>query len=247
VGVPGELCIAGAQVARGYLNKPEKTAEKFLLDPFDPLGKRRMYRTGDVCKWREDGNIEYVGRTDFQVKIRGYRIELGEVESALKSHERVQECVVVAVDGGATKRLAAYVQVKPGKPGQKPGQALTSKELHQYASTLLARYMVPESFSVMDSFPLTVNKKVDRRALPPPTWGVDGQREFVAPQSEAEMALVGLVQRVLELDPAEPVSMAADVFALGASSMTLLRLVCYVFPISCLSHKASCFFSTTLL
>jgi acyl-coenzyme A synthetase/AMP-(fatty) acid ligase len=170
VGVPGELCIAGAQVARGYLNKPEKTAEKFLLDPFDPLGKRRMYRTGDVCKWREDGNIEYVGRTDFQVKIRGYRIELGEVESALKSHERVQECVVVAVDGGATKRLAAYVQVKPG-------WRLERQEMIQHASSKLPAYMIPSSLMLVEAFPLTVNGKIDRRHLVvvhPPDWSLGG-------------------------------------------------------------------------
>jgi len=218
IGVPGELCMAGSQVARGYLNKPDKTAEKFLLDPFDPAKKRRMYRTGDVCKWRPDGNIEYVGRTDFQVKIRGYRIELGEIETTLKQDDRIQDCVVLALEHSGGKRLAAFVTLVPGR-------SVTGGEVLEFAKEHLAAYMVPQACVVLDRFPLTVNKKVDRRALPAPDWqAAEAKSQYVAPVSDVDLALVRVVCDVLDLQT-ECVSMSSDIYALGASSLTLLRIV----------------------
>ena len=163
-GVAGELYIGGVQVARGYLNRPELTAERFLPDRFAPSSDPgKMYRTGDLCRWRPDGAIEYLGRNDFQVKIRGFRIELGEIEARLAEESTVREVVVIArEDVPGDKRLVAYLL-----PAH--GASIQERELRDRLARVLPDYMVPSSFVVLASMPTTVNGKLDRAALPSPT------------------------------------------------------------------------------
>ena len=173
-GVVGELYIGGAGVARGYLNRPELTREHFLADPFSNQPGARMYKTGDRARCREDGTLEYVGRLDDQVKIRGYRVELGEVEAVLAEHAAVRQCVAVArEDEPGNKQLAGYVIPRDRR-------VLTPKDLREFLRQKLPEYMVPAHFVFLDTFPLTPNGKVDRRALPVPEKTFSRQ-EFVAP------------------------------------------------------------------
>ncbi|HEX8245282.1 MAG TPA: amino acid adenylation domain-containing protein, partial [Longimicrobium sp.] len=160
VGVPGELYAGGVHLARGYLDRAALTAEKFVFDPFGPAG-RRLYRTGDRVKWRADGVLEYVGRTDFQVKIRGFRVEPGEVEAVLTEHPAVVQAAVTARGEGAERRLAAYVVPAAGA-------SPTVAELRAHVAARLPEHMVPRAWRVMDALPLTPSGKVDRRALPEP-------------------------------------------------------------------------------
>ena len=163
VGVPGELCIGGDGLARGYFKMAELTNERFVRDPFADKPGARMYKTGDLVRWQADGKIEFLGRMDHQVKIRGFRIELGEIESVLAGHPGVREAVVVArEDVPGDKRLVAYLTAKDGEPPK-------VSELRGLLQAKLPEYMVPSAFVTLDRFPLTPNGKVDRKALPQPT------------------------------------------------------------------------------
>ena len=174
IGVRGELFIGGVQVGRGYLNRPELTAERFVPDPFDPRPGTRLYRTGDVARWLPSGEVEYLGRTDFQVKIRGFRIELGEIERVIADHPDVRDAVVVArEDRPGDQRLVAYV-VRPAPDPEcaatSPGEpsSVLSEDLRTACRLRLPEYMVPSAFVVLDAIPLLPNGKVDRKSLPPP-------------------------------------------------------------------------------
>ena len=195
IGVPGELCIGGEGVARGYLNRPELTAEKFVDDPFRP-GKK-LYKVGDLARYRPDGTIEFLGRLDFQVKVRGYRIELGEIETVLRQHPAVHEGVVVARDdAGGNKRLVGYLI--PTDPDQVPNTAA----LRDYIGASLPNYMVPTLFAQIDSWPLTPNGKIDRKNLPEPDQSDLGESEiFIAPRNEREAGLAELWEETLALSP----------------------------------------------
>ena len=214
IGVAGELYIAGAGVARGYLNRPELTAEKFIANPF---GEGRLYKTGDLVRWRADGNLEFLGRLDDQVKIRGFRIELGEVEVALREHPMVKDAVVVArEDAPGDKRLVAYV-VAEGKASP------SSVELREFLSAALPAYMVPTAFVVLDKMPLTPSGKLDRRGLPVPDMNaLPREREYVAPRTAVEEVLCGIWAEVLGV---EKVGIHDNFFELGGDSLLSIHVV----------------------
>ncbi len=220
VGVAGELHIGGENLARGYLKRPELTAEKFIPDPFSEEAGRQLYKTGDLARYLPDGNIEYLGRIDNQVKVRGFRIELGEIETALNQHEAVKESVVIAQeDVQGNKRLVAYVVIDPASSLSGP----SSKELREYIKGKLPEYMVPSALVLMDGLPLTPNGKVDRRALPAPNGErPDLTESFVAPRTPAEEQLAGIWAEVLGV---KQIGIHDNFFELGGDSILCIQVV----------------------
>ncbi|MGJ0489264.1 amino acid adenylation domain-containing protein, partial [Methylobacter sp.] len=214
VGVTSELYVGGAGLARGYLNRPELTAERFLADPFSSDPEARLYKTGDLGRWREDGSIEFLGRNDFQVKIRGFRIELGEIEARLAEHPAVRETAVLArEDGAGAKRLVAYYT----------GDAeLTVEDLRAHLAETLPEYMVPVAFVHLEALPLTANGKLDRKALPAPEGDAYGAREYEAPQGETEQALAAIWAELLKVDQ---VDRNDNFFELGGHSLLAVSLI----------------------
>ncbi|WP_141554442.1 non-ribosomal peptide synthetase, partial [Xenorhabdus kozodoii] len=215
-GVAGEIYIGGVGVARGSLNRPELTAERFLADPFAAKPGARLYKTGDLGRWLPDGNIDYLGRNDFQVKLRGFRIELGEIEARLTQCDGVREAVVIArEDEPGQKRLVAYLRPEDG--AERVPTALR-EQLSQY----LADYMLPSAFVALDSFPLTPNGKLDRKALPAPDLAAVATRDYAAPVGEREIALSQIWQNLLGL---EQVSRHDHFFELGGHSLMIVSLI----------------------
>ena len=212
-----KLYIGGAGLARGYLKRPDLTAEKFIPNPFSPEPGARLYETGDLARYRPDGNIEFLGRIDHQVKLRGFRIELGEIETVLGQHPGVQETVVVArEDNMSDKRLVAYVV-----PNQE--QAPTLSELRQFVEQKLPSYMVPSTFVLLDALPLTPNGKVDRQALPAPDQARPKlDRAFVAPRTPVEEVLVGIWSEVLGF---KQIGIHDNFFELGGHSLLGTRVM----------------------
>ncbi|HWS52578.1 MAG TPA: amino acid adenylation domain-containing protein, partial [Pyrinomonadaceae bacterium] len=217
VGVCGELYVGGEGLARGYLNRPSLTAERFVPDPFGTEPGSRLYRTGDVCRWDEGGELEYVGRVDGQVKVRGYRVEPGEVEAALRRHAGVREAAVGArADGAGGVRLVAYVVPEAGRE-------LATAALRSHLSELLPEHMVPSAFVTLERLPLTPNGKVDRAALPDPeSLAGDGADRIVAPRTPTEELLAGVWCEVLGVGR---VSVGDNFFELGGHSLLATRLV----------------------
>ncbi len=211
VGVPGELCVSGIGLARGYHNRPGLTAEKFIPNPFSTQPGDRLYRTGDLVRYLADGEIEFLGRIDHQVKIRGFRIELGEIEAALSKHEKVSDQLVLAKkDKNGGKRLVAYV-VTLDK------DALDTNELKDFLRSQLPDYMVPAAFVLLDAFPLTPNGKINRNALPAPELSrSDLNAVYVAPRNETEEKIVEIVAELLD---AEQVGVNDNFFDLGGHSL----------------------------
>ncbi|MCP3401818.1 non-ribosomal peptide synthase/polyketide synthase [Bradyrhizobium sp. CCGB20] len=210
VGVAGELYIGGAGLARGYWRRGGLTAERFIPDPFGPAGAR-LYRTGDVARWRPDGVLDYVGRADHQVKIRGFRIELGEIEARLQAQQGVRAAVVVAREAGAGRQLVGYVS----------GEALVGAALKTALSVVLPDYMVPARIAVLDRLPLTPNGKIDRKALPAPDQ-LAASVEHVAPRTPAEAALAAIWADLLRQPK---VGVTDNFFELGGDSIISLQMV----------------------
>jgi amino acid adenylation domain-containing protein len=220
VGVPGELLLGGAGLARGYFGRPELTAERFVPDPFGDEPGARLYRTGDLARVRPDGTIDYLGRLDHQVKVRGFRIELGEVESALGRLPEVEAAVVLArEDAGGDKVLVGYVVPRPGAPGDLPAALRTA------LGRSLPPHMVPTAWVVLPALPLTPNGKVDRKALPAPEQVRFADEAPAAPRGLAEELLAGIFAQVLGVDR---VGARDDFFTLGGHSLLTARLVARV-------------------
>jgi len=217
VGTAGELCVAGASLARGYVNRPDLTAERFLPDPFSNLAGERLYQTGDVVRFLPDGNLEFLGRKDHQVKLRGFRIELGEIENALAGHSQVKHAVAMVRDeGAAEKRLVAYVV--PQDPAAPPD----TNELRTYLQGKLPAYMVPSSWVELQELPLTANGKLNREALPAPQRPAGAHRP---PRTPREEKLCGILAEVLSM---EKISLDDDFFALGGHSLMATRVISQV-------------------
>ncbi|MBD2510596.1 non-ribosomal peptide synthase/polyketide synthase [Nostoc muscorum FACHB-395] len=239
VGVPGELHIGGAGLAKGYLNRPELTQEKFIPNPFSgsrgaeeqrsrgvrerrrkivqsPVASPRLYKTGDLARYLPDGNIEYLGRIDNQVKIRGFRVELGEIEAALSQHKDVQTSVVIVrEDIPGDKRLVSYIVLQSE-------QTTTVKELRSFLKEKLPEYMVPSAIAILESLPLTSNGKIDRRALPAPEPSSELSDKYVAPRTPLEEILALIWQEVLKI---ELVGRYDNFFTLGGHSLLATQLV----------------------
>jgi amino acid adenylation domain-containing protein len=218
-GAVGELCFAGIQVGRGYWHQPELTAEKFCDCPFLPLTSHpsplKMYRTGDLCRWSDDGQMEYIGRMDNQVKIRGYRIELGEVESCASRFEGIRQAVAVIKELSGSNTLCLYYTA------EEPDKTIDADELRRFMAHTLADYMVPATYTQLDAMPLTPNGKVDRQRLP----AVDESllhTDYVAPESELEKLIVSGFEKVLNQ---EKISVNDDFVRLGGDSLNALKLV----------------------
>jgi acyl-coenzyme A synthetase/AMP-(fatty) acid ligase/acyl carrier protein len=214
IGVPGELCLAGSGITRGYLNQPELTNEKYLPDPFGQPGER-LYRTGDLARYRTDGSLEYLGRLDHQVKLRGFRIELGEIETRLSNHDSVATArVVIREDTPEDKTLVAYVV-----PAEDSVDVAT---LRAHVQAGLPNYMVPQAIVSLDEIPLTPNGKLDRKALPAPDGSAKATETYVAPSTPVEQALAEIWQQLLNV---EQVGVHDDFFALGGHSLMTIRLI----------------------
>ncbi|MGA4098985.1 amino acid adenylation domain-containing protein, partial [Ralstonia nicotianae] len=214
IGVPGEIHVGGACVARGYLHRPGLTAERFVADPFHGDGRARMYRTGDLGCWQADGNIVYLGRNDHQVKLRGFRIEPGEIEARLAGCEGVREAVVLIRDDGVGEpRLVAYYS----GPAALPAQALRAQ-----LQAALPAYMVPAAYVYLERMPLTSSGKLNRHALPQPTAGAYAQHSYEAPRSGIETRLASIWQALLGV---ETIGRHDDFFALGGNSLQAVRLI----------------------
>jgi amino acid adenylation domain-containing protein/non-ribosomal peptide synthase protein (TIGR01720 family) len=246
IGVGGELYIGGEGLARGYLHRPELTAEKFIPHPFSDEAGARLYRTGDLARHLADGNIEYLGRIDHQVKVRGYRIELGEVEAVLVEHESVRECVVVAMEREhGEKQLVAYLvqdesasSASSSSSASSPASTSSSSsassssassasapqvaELRQYLQHRLPDYMIPAAFLCLPRLPLSANGKLDRRALPPPLPPTSPASSFIPPRSHSEHLLAHIWASVLALPQ---VSVTDNFFELGGDSILSLQIV----------------------
>jgi amino acid adenylation domain-containing protein len=213
IGVLGELYIGGVNLARGYMGRPDLTAERFVPDPFSAQPGARLYKTGDLARYLADGNIEFIGRMDNQVKIRGYRIELGEIEAVLNQHPQVRECVVMAEpDKSGSNRLIAYI-VAAGETAPKV------EELRSFLRQKLPEYMVPSAFVSLDAMPLTPGRKIDRRALPSMT-GIrpDLEAAFVPPRNKMEKSIAEIWKQVLGL---EQVGVHDNFFDLGGHSLLM--------------------------
>lgn len=217
IGVPGELYIGGIGLARGYFNRPELTAEKFIPDPFNQQAGARLFKTGDLARYRADGAIEFLGRIDHQVKIRGFRIELGEIEVVLTQHPAIKEAVVVArEDTPGNKRLVAYLV-------SAAGAALSVETLRTFLSEKLPHYMLPAAFVFLEALPLQPNGKVNRGALPTPdTTRPKLEEAYVAPRNPAEEILARIWAQVLGIDK---VGIHDNYFDLGGASIQSLQII----------------------
>jgi amino acid adenylation domain-containing protein len=216
IGVPGEVYIGGVCLAKGYLNRPELTAERFIPNPFVNCAEERLYKTGDLARFLPDGNVDFLARIDNQVKIRGFRVELGEVRSVLGHHPDILEAVVIVrQDAPGTKRLAAYIVLKNA-------QAHSITSIRRFVAEKLPSYMVPSDFVILDSLPLTPNGKVDYQALPIPTTRPKIEGEFVGPRTPVEELLVKIWAEVLNFNE---IGIHDNFFELGGNSLLATQVI----------------------
>lgn len=213
VGAIGEIYIGGPSLARGYVNRPDLTAERFIADPFEPSGKTRLYRTGDLGRFLRDGSIEYHGRIDHQVKVRGFRVELSEVEARLGAHPDVQSCVVVTRAQAGDLELVGHVTLR---------RLVSASTLQHYLRKSLPGYMVPSHILVHERIPLTVNGKIDRRALPDPKDVIAARDAVVLPRTPTESELAEIWAGVLKRND---VSRDGDFFELGGHSLNAMQVI----------------------
>ncbi|WP_114905049.1 non-ribosomal peptide synthetase [Kordia sp. SMS9] len=213
MGVVGELVIGGIQVSRGYLNKPELTATKFIANPFDENDPHKLYKTGDLARWTSKGTIEFLGRNDGQVKIRGHRIELGEIEYHLNQIEGIKHSIVAANGSNENAQLIAYMTVK---------EDFDKKLIRSELNKVVPSYMIPEIFIELEAFPLTTNGKIDKKSLPQPKSSDSNFSEYVAPSTPTEMTLVEIWQKLLKV---EKIGMNDNFFSLGGNSITAIQVV----------------------
>ena len=220
IGVPGELYIGGDGLARGYMNRPDLTAERFVPNPFSNDSDSKLYRTGDLCRWRDDGTLEYLGRIDHQVKLRGFRIELGEIEAVLSQHPSIAQCVVILrEDRPGDKRLVAYYT-------QRGEQTPSVLELRESLGSRLPEYMVPAAYVRLDALPLTPSGKIDRRGLPlPDIKDVGVQDQYIPALNGIEEQLAHIWSEVLGI---ERIGIHDNFFALGGHSLLAARLIVMV-------------------
>jgi acyl-CoA synthetase (AMP-forming)/AMP-acid ligase II/acyl carrier protein len=213
IGVAGEMYVGGTGVSRGYLNRPELTAQRFVPSPFK--AGERLYKSGDLGRWLSDGRLEHMGRNDRQVQMRGFRVELGEVESVLAAHPNVREAVVLMrEDQPGDQRLVGYVVFRQGTVG--------AEELRSHARGKLADYMVPSAFVVLEHVPLSPNGKVDRKALPKPEIGQGAVRKVVLPRNDLEEKICTVWQEVLGVPG---VSVNDNFFEIGGHSLKAMQVV----------------------
>ncbi|HIE5677967.1 TPA: AMP-binding protein, partial [Pseudomonas aeruginosa] len=221
VGVAGELYLGGEGVARGYLERPALTAERFVPDPFGAPGSR-LYRSGDLTRGRADGVVDYLGRVDHQVKIRGFRIELGEIEARLREHPAVREAVVVAQPGAVGQQLVGYVVAQEPAVADSPeAQAECRAQLKTALRERLPEYMVPSHLLFLARMPLTPNGKLDRKGLPQPDASLL-QQVYVAPRSDLEQQVAGIWAEVLQL---QQVGLDDNFFELGGHSLLATQVI----------------------
>ena len=215
LGVPGELYIAGDGLALGYHRRPELTAERFIQDPFSSQPDARMYKTGDLVRYRPDGNLLFLGRLDHQVKIRGFRIELNEIEAALVAHPGIREAAVTVSEGNPGDRgLVAYVVPRLAV-------TLTESQVRSFLKQKLPDYMLPARYVFLDALPLTSNGKLDRRALPPPRQRIETRTEPLdAGRDALELQIVALWEEILR---AKPIGIKEGFFELGGNSLLAIR------------------------
>jgi hypothetical protein len=212
IGVAGELCVGGAGVARGYLKRPELTAERFIADPFDDTPGARLYRSGDLARYTATGDLEYLGRADQQVKVRGFRIEPGEIEAVLSSHPSIRHAAVVADNPGTGEtRLVAYIVGTSD---------MDVADLRGHLRERLPEYMVPAAFVPIDALPLTANGKLDRRALPAPGAAALAAAPYVAPRDAMEEAIASVLREVLRN---ERIGVNDNFFDAGAHSLSIVQ------------------------
>jgi len=228
IGVPGELYVGGGGVARGYLNRDDLTNQRFIINPFaKTLGLAptdRIYKSGDLVRWMPDGTLEYIGRTDFQVKLRGFRIELGEIESVIIKYPAIKQSVVVMREDGHNKYLACYFTLNPDS------KLLDLEMLRTHLRQSLPEYMVPSAFVRLDKIPLTVNGKIDRKALPKPDLSEMGGL-YTPPSNELELEITNIWAELLQIDAAK-ISIDANYFQLGGNSLSIVNMITKVKALS---------------
>ena len=217
VGVPGELYIGGDGLATGYLNRPELTKEKFIPNPFDQDSKSRLYRSGDLVRYRTNGDIEFIGRRDNQIKLRGFRIELGEIENIIKQHPDIHElAAVLREDIPGDKRIVVYFVAKPDK-------MLDASDIRAFIRNKVPEYMVPSAFVPMDQLPLTQNGKIDRRALPAPDRSqMTHQESYLPPRDTLEIQIAKTWEKALGI---RPVGVKDNFFELGGHSLLAVQVL----------------------